>query len=152
MTFSVKNERMNVYSSKDAMFQESELPAHFSTSAHMMLGSESFGCGDVTVTNRRIVFVPSGDYTAVAWEYRSMVMHAVTSVDEGRKNIFIQLVTDEDDQEGEQDIVSLVPVDQTTVYPLFEAINEMSALNPDEETMTDDELVDDEEGDEEAED
>lgn len=81
-----------------------------------------------------------------------MVMHAVTSVDEGRKNIFIQLVTDEDDQEGEQDIVSLVPVDQTTVYPLFEAINEMSALNPDEETMTDDELVDDEEGDEEAED
>ena len=81
-----------------------------------------------------------------------MVMHAVTSVDEGRKNIFIQLVTDEDDQEGEQDIVSLVPVDQTTVYSLFEAINEMSALNPDEETMTDDELVDDEEGDEEAED
>ena len=107
---------------------------HFSALAKMVMGSGDLGQGIVKVTNRRILFVPNKPGSpAVAFDYRSMVMHAVTS----EQYIFIQLIETESEEEEERDdseenIVKLYPHDPSQVGPLFTAINEMSALNPDE--------------------
>ena len=129
----IKNPRICVYSSADPQFADDEIPAHFETKGSMHAGSHSIGEGDIVVSKRRIVFVPSTGACAVAIDYKAMVMHAVTGEPQA-KYIFIQMLSDEDEeQEVEDEIVKLVPADQSVVSALFEAINDMSALNPDEE-------------------
>ena len=139
---SFTNTRICEYSSTDPMFQDSELPAHFTASAEMKVSESALGKGTVSVTNRRVVFVPESQGQALSFDYRSMVMHAVTS-DETGKHIFVQLLTDEED-EIQDEILKLIPVSEDAVQPLFEAINEMSALNPDE-TLSEDGEFDHEE-------
>lgn len=108
----------------------------FETPAELIIGDESRGVGKICVTNNRIVFMDS-DLSSTSFGFRAMVMHAVTSEND-KRFIFIQLLTDAQDEEFEaeesqdqQDIVKIVPVDQSQVSPLFEAMNEASALNPD---------------------
>lgn len=129
----IKNPRISVFSTTDPQFTDDEIPAHFQTKGSMHAGSNSVGDGDIVLTKRRIVFVPSIASSAVAIDYKAMVMHAVTGDSQG-KYIFIQMLSDEDEeQEVEDEIIKLIPTDQAVVQALFEAINEMSALNPDEE-------------------
>lgn len=111
----------------------------FETPAELIVGDESSGVGKICVTNNGMVFVDSA-LSTTSFGFRAMVMHAVTS-DNDKRFIFIQLLTDvqndefeAEESEDQQDIVKVVPVDQSQVSPLFEAMNEASALNPDSDT------------------
>ena len=117
------------------LFQEEECV--FSTRSEMVIAEKSVGQGIVHVSNQRVIFVPessSGD--VVSFDYKSMVMHAITSAeDEEMKSLFVQLVSDEDDDEeynDGNDIVKFLGLGEDMVGQLFSCMNEMSALNPDE--------------------
>jgi hypothetical protein len=130
---SFANHRICVYQSNDAQLTDEELPPHFSTPGVLHIGYKNLGIGSLLVTRKRIVFTPTeAEKNAIAFEYRSMVMHAITS-DDANKYIFVQLLSDDDeDEEAEEEIVKLIPTDQSVINILYEKITEMSALNPDD--------------------
>ena len=125
--------------SNEPEWQENEAPAHCTLEAELFVGSKSLGQGLVYITRMRVVFVPAdGSSSVLSFTYPSMVMHAVTR-EEGVKSIFVQLKSDdtgEDEEEEDESpvddaVLKIRPVDQAQIQALFEAMNEMSALNPD---------------------
>ena len=137
----VANPRLCRFSAKTPDWFDGEQPAHLTVDAAVTVGSTSVGTGTVYVTNKRVVF--SGTSESIAFDYTSMVIHAVTSED-GRRCIFVQLLgNDADSQDGEEeseeveDVIKIFPVNDADVPKMFEAMNEMSALNPD---VTDDQV------------
>jgi hypothetical protein len=121
----IKNPRVRV--SSETLLDESSQEA-FSTPGRLHVDDSDFGLGEIKITNQCIAFIGYGKN--VSFDYRSMVMHAITG-DENNKYIFVQLLADED-EEVEAEVIKLIPSDQSVISSLFEAINEMSALNPDE--------------------
>jgi len=142
MVVKFTNSRIHVFSSPDPQFTSDEVPPHFSAQARLTVGKQHAETGSLTITNRRIVFVPSGNGHAFSFDFKAMVMHAVTA----EKNIFIQLIEDEEDEDPEQDVIEIFPENIEDLNPLFAAINEMSALNPDDD---DDQSVSEEDDQEE---
>lgn len=123
----IKNPRIRV--SSEPFLDESSQEA-FSTPGRLHVDEADFGLGEIKITNQCVAFI--GSEKNVSFDYRSMVMHAITG-DENSKYIFVQLLSDEDEeQEVEDEVIKLIPSDQSVISTLFEAINEMSALNPDE--------------------
>jgi hypothetical protein len=95
-----------------------------------------YGQADILVTNSRILFVSHQSSGGVQLNYRSIALHAISSTDDGRKYIFVQLISDEPNDEStetDDDIIEIYPSDLTSVEPMFKALNEMSALHPDSE-------------------
>jgi hypothetical protein len=133
MTHVFANNRICVYRSPQVELSAEETPVAFSTTGSMHVGVKDMGKGKFSITSKRVVFEPSSDSPAIGFDYRSMVMHALTS-DEARKYIFVQLLSDEDEeQEAEDEVIKLVPDDELSVAEMFEKMNEMSALNPDDD-------------------
>ena len=103
---------------------------------------ESVGAGQILITDKRVLFVPSATREEIFFfDYRSIALHAVSARD-GKKCVFLQLMSDddvasdEDDDvnENNQDLIEIFPVDESTVVPLFEHMNAMSALHPDNDS------------------
>jgi len=93
--------------------------------------------GELMITNSRILFVPSsGPASSIELQYREIALHAIASTEDGQRYIFIQLIREEEDEEDhDEDILKIFPLDSQTdqIENLFSAINEMTALHPDEE-------------------
>ena len=137
-----------LFTGRDLHYQEEEIPPHFSTEVKCTLGSGDLGDGTIVITNLRIVFIPSNtEKSCMSVYFRSMVMHAITP----EKYIFLQLVVDDDEEEeeesSEENIVKIYLKDPTKVNALFTAINDMSALNPDEDCIEEDQCIGDESSD-----
>ena len=130
------NHRICVYRSAEIQLAGEEVPVAFSCAGSMHVGQKNLGSGAISITNKRVFFQPiASDQPAVGFEYKSMVMHAITSDESvvGRKYIFVQLLSEEDEeQEAEDEVIKLVPDEESQVPVMFEKMNEMSALNPDE--------------------
>lgn len=144
----VLNPRIKVFPGQDPHFQVQEVPTRFSAEVKCTVGSSDLGDGTIEITNLRIVFIPSNtEKSCMSVDFRSMVMHAITA----EKYIFVQLVLDDEDEEeeesSEENIVKIYLKDQTKVNALFTAINEMSALNPDEDCIEEDHCIGDESSD-----
>ena len=141
MTVEFKNHRICVYSSGNVELTEDENPPVLVTGGSLHVGQTHLEEGRIIITARRILFESIN--VAIGFDYRSMVMHAITSDEQtggGRRYIFVQLLADEDeDQEAEDEIIKLIPSDESLVETLFSTINEMSALNPDEADIEDEE-------------
>lgn len=110
------------------------------SSASLTASGVDLGSGMVQLTNQRVIFTTSS--VTVSFSYRSMVMHAVATHDEDTKYLFIQLQDDSEDlldvddyvtPDAEKSILKLTPSDPSETQRLFDAFNEMSALNPDED-------------------
>jgi hypothetical protein len=135
MTVEFKNHRIFVHSVSPVELSDEETPVGLEAKGALQIGARHFGEGMIKITNRRILFEGS---TSIGFDYRSMVMHAITGDDQCGKYIFVQLLSDEDeDQEAEDEIIKLIPSDESVVETMFSKINEMSALNPDEEEIDD---------------
>ena len=128
-----KNHRICVYPSSTIDFSDDEIPQVFSNEGSIQIGATCINGGNLVVTTRRVVFQSKdGSPLSIAFDFRSMVMHAITR-DESQRYIFVQLLADEDeDQEAEDEVVKLIPSNESVIDELFQTMNEMSALNPDE--------------------
>lgn len=130
----------------------------FSADAELFLNEELLGNGTLFITSKRVILVPTSSTSdVVGFEYRGMVMHAIGSLESsGDKYIFVQLQDeDEDEEEGliecvnggveqQETVLRLVPRDGSVVEELFQAMNEMSALNPDQDEEEFEEIMDEE--------
>lgn len=113
---------------------DGEEPFHFqSNGVSIKVGEEEIQSGgNLIVTNRRFVWI--GGERSISFDYRSMVMHAITKNSDNERYIFVQLLTEEDEEEM-IDTIQFIPEDESIVDPLFTALNEMSALNVDEQDL-----------------
>ena len=115
----------------------------------------NIGEGEIFVTNSRILFVPSASspIETIELDYKSIALHAISSTEYGKKYIFIQLAADDDPAEGwdetvsaevqssndgVNDIIEIYPADESSIESLFKAMNDMSALHPDDDIDDDD--------------
>ena len=130
---------------QDPSLMDNEM-VDFSTEVSVFeIGGESFGPGRIVLTNQRIMYIPSSiDVDVFFFDYRSVALHAISARDD-KKCVFIQLMSNEDvesDQDDDQNesndnVIEIFPKIEDSVTPLFEHMNEMSALHPD--TDSDDE-------------
>jgi hypothetical protein len=135
-----KLEGFHCVSEGDLGLREDEIVS-CSSSASMTASGIDLGSGTIQLTNQRVIFTTSSG--TVSFSYRSMVMHAVATHDENTKYLFIQLQDDDSEElldvddyvttDAEKSILKLTPSDLSETRRLFDAFNEMSALNPDED-------------------
>mmetsp|Transcript_1869 Transcript_1869/g.4297 ORF Transcript_1869/g.4297 Transcript_1869/m.4297 type:complete len:207 (-) Transcript_1869:602-1222(-) len=104
--------------------------------------------GKLALTSQRVLFVPeAGGGATVSVDLLSVVIHAQSSASEGRGGgIYLQVevkpeaaewglagAAEEGPEDGIETIeLSLVPEDQASLGPLFDAFCECVAMNPDE--------------------
>ena len=124
----------------DPVLLDGETIAYTAEVSSFELAGESLGTGRMHLTNQRIVFVPSiVETNVVIFGYRSVALHAISARDE-TKCIFIQLMSndetvesDEDDDvnENNDNVVEIFFRNEDCVAEFFEQMNAMSAFHPD---------------------
>ena len=114
------------------------------TLGKLFSGEETSGReGRLFVTTLRLVFAERSNVEfGLAWNFRTVALHAVAQPSEGfpRPSIYIQLgVAEEDDEMTAAQELRFVPDEENVLGEIFDKMSQGAALNPDPiEMMSDD--------------
>jgi len=95
-----------------------------------LIDTTAYGHGELTLTNRKIVWRPANGGETQAWAWREVVMHAEASDEavHARPCLYCHLTGADEETLRE---LRFVPKEGAVVHALFSAFNQGAELNPD---------------------